>query len=176
MRFAFTGDRAGDQEGLGPVSDSQKLQIRSYDPVCFRTRRVRVIMDDQWTLGNMVILRDAAKDRDDASRVRKSAESLMQSLKALENGFIKANDEKEAQMKREEQQKKLSDHSKAHVMLDADEQAQLDAAAAEAAKAKVKAEAVKVAAEAPKAEKKQPDAEKKQPEAEKKQPEATRAQ
>ncbi|MBQ3484892.1 MAG: translation initiation factor IF-2 N-terminal domain-containing protein, partial [Clostridia bacterium] len=93
---------------------------------------------------------EATKVREDASRMRKSAEGLLQSLKALESGFVKANEEKEAEMKRVEQQKKLSDQSKAYVMLDADEKAQLAAAEAEAAKAKAKAEAP---AEAPKAEK-----------------------
>ncbi|MBQ8556416.1 MAG: translation initiation factor IF-2, partial [Clostridia bacterium] len=99
------------------------------------------------------LVAEATKVRDDASRVRKSAEGLIQSLKALENGFVKARDEQAAQAKREEQQKKLSDHSKAYVMLDADEQAQLDAAAAEAKAAKkAEAKAAEKPAEAPKAE------------------------
>ena len=33
---------------------------------------------------------DAAKVRDDASRVRQSADGLAKSLRALENGFIKS--------------------------------------------------------------------------------------
>ncbi|MBE5797497.1 MAG: translation initiation factor IF-2, partial [Clostridiales bacterium] len=107
---------------------------------------------------------EAAKVREEAAQMRKSADGLLQALRTLENGFVKANEEKEAELKRAEQQKKLSDHSKAYVMLDADEQAQLDAAAAEAAKAKAKAEAAKAAAEAPKAEAK---VEKQQPKAEK---------
>ncbi len=103
------------------------------------------------------LVADAAKVREEASRARKGAENLIQSLRALENGFVKANEEKEALLKREEQQKTLSDQSKAYVMLDADERAALDAAKAEAAKPAPKAETVKAEAaksEAPKAEEK----------------------
>ncbi len=105
------------------------------------------------------LVADAAKVREEASRARKGAEGLLQSLRALESGFVKANEEKEAQIKREEQQKKLSDQSKAYVMLDADERAALDAAAKEAERAKAakvaeeKAAAEKAAAEKAAAEK-----------------------
>ncbi len=96
------------------------------------------------------LVTDATKVREEASRVRKGAEGLMQSLKALENGFIKTNEERDAQQKRAEQQKQLADRSNAYVMLDADEKAQLEAAAKAAAP---KAEASKADA-APRAEKK----------------------
>lgn len=71
---------------------------------------------------------EAARVRDDASRVRKNTEGLMQSLRALENGFVKARNEQEEREKRAENEKRLSDHSKAYVMLDAEEQAALNAA------------------------------------------------
>ena len=45
---------------------------------------------------------DAAKVRDDASRVRQSADGLAKSLRALENGFIKSLNAKAEQEKRAE--------------------------------------------------------------------------
>ena len=100
------------------------------------------------------LLADATKVKEDASRARKGAENLLQSLRALENGFVKANEEKEAEMKRAEAEKQRADHSKAYVMLDADERAALDAAAKEADHAKAaKAAAEKAAAEKAAAEK-----------------------
>ena len=77
---------------------------------------------------------DAAKVRDDASRVRQSADGLAKSLRALENGFIKSLNAKAEQEKRAEEEKRLSDHSKAYVMLDVDEQAAVNAARQEAEK------------------------------------------
>ena len=78
---------------------------------------------------------DAAKVRDDASRVRQSADGLAKSLRALENGFIKSLNAKAEQEKRAEEEKRLSDHSKAYVMLDVDEQAAVNAARPAAEKA-----------------------------------------
>ena len=79
---------------------------------------------------------DAVKVREDASRIRTNASNLFKALEAMEKDFVKADADREAEKKRAEQQKKLSDQSRAYVMLDADEQAQVDAAAAEAARAK----------------------------------------
>ena len=95
---------------------------------------------------------DAAKVRDDASRVRQSADGLAKSLRALENGFIKSLNAKAEQEKRAEEEKRLSDHSKAYVMLDVDEQAAVNAARQEAERAE-RAEKQK-AKSAPKAENK----------------------
>ena len=78
---------------------------------------------------------DAAKVRDDASRVRQSADGLAKSLRALKNGFIKSLNAKAEQEKRAEEEKRLSDHSKAYVMLDVDEQAAVNAARQEAERA-----------------------------------------
>ena len=78
---------------------------------------------------------DAAKVRSDASRVRQSADGLAKSLRALENGFIKSLNAKAEQEKRAEEEKRLSDHSKAYVMLDVDEQAAVNAARQEAERA-----------------------------------------
>ena len=107
---------------------------------------------------------DAAKVRDDASRVRQSADGLAKSLRALENGFIKSLNAKAEQEKRAEEEKRLSDHSKAYVMLDVDEQAAVNAARQEAEKAEKAERAEKqeaksapkpeVKAEAPKSEQK----------------------
>ena len=91
------------------------------------------------------LLADATKVKDDASRARKGAENLLQSLRAIENGFVKANEEKDAEMKRAEAEKQRADHSKAYVMLDAEERAAIEAAEKEAARAKAAAE--KAAAE-----------------------------
>ena len=107
---------------------------------------------------------DAAKVRDDASRVRQSADGLAKSLRALENGFIKSLNAKAEQEKRAEEEKRLSDHSKAYVMLDVDEQAAVNAARQEAENAEKAERAEKqeaksapkqeVKAEAPKGEQK----------------------
>ena len=107
---------------------------------------------------------DAAKVRSDASRVRQSADGLAKSLRALENGFIKSLNAKAEQEKRAEEEKRLSDHSKAYVMLDVDEQAAVNAARQEAEKAEKAERAEKqeaksapkqeVKAEAPKGEQK----------------------
>ena len=53
------------------------------------------------------LLADATKVKEEASRARKGAENLLQSLRALENGFVKANEEKDAEMKRAEAEKQL---------------------------------------------------------------------
>jgi len=101
---------------------------------------------------------DAAKVRDDASRVRQSADGLAKSLRALENGFIKSLNAKAEQEKRAEEEKRLSDHSKAYVMLDVDEQAAVNAARQEAERAEKQeaksAPKQEVKAEAPKSEQK----------------------
>ncbi len=99
------------------------------------------------------LLADATKVKEEASRARKGAENLLQSLRALENGFVKANEEKDAEMKRVEAEKQRADHSKAYVMLDADEKAALDAAEKEAARVKAEKAAAKAAAEKAAAEK-----------------------
>ena len=120
---------------------------------------------------------DAAKVRDDASRVRQSADGLAKSLRALENGFIKSLNAKAEQEKRAEEEKRLSDHSKAYVMLDVDEQAAVNAARQEAKteapkseqKPAPKAEAKpEVKAEAPKSEQKPETKAETKPEAPKK--------
>ena len=115
---------------------------------------------------------DAAKVRDDASRVRQSADGLAKSLRALENGFIKSLNAKAEQEKRAEEEKRLSDHSKAYVMLDVDEQAAVNAARQEAEKAeKAEKQEAKSApkqeakAEAPKSEQKPAPKEETKPEA-----------
>ena len=101
---------------------------------------------------------DAAKVRDDASRVRQSADGLAKSLRALENGFIKSLNAKAEQEKRAEEEKRLSDHSKAYVMLDVDEQAAVNAARQEAERAEKQeaksAPKQEAKAEAPKGEQK----------------------
>ena len=121
---------------------------------------------------------DAAKVRDDASRVRQSADGLAKSLRALENGFIKSLNAKAEQEKRAEEEKRLSDHSKAYVMLDVDEQAAVNAARQEAEKAEKAERAEKqeaksapkqeVKAEAPKSEQKPETKAEPKPEAPKK--------
>ena len=83
----------------------------------------------------------AAKAHGEAARMRQGAEGLLKALRDAEQSIVRAAEEREEEQKRIEQQKKLSDHSKAYVMLDADEQAQLDAAAAEAARVKAAKEA-----------------------------------
>ena len=99
------------------------------------------------------LLADATKVKEDASRARKGAENLLQSLRALENGFVKANEEKDAEMKRAEAEKQRADHSKAYVMLDAEERAAIEAAEKEAARQKAEKAAAKAAAEKAAAEK-----------------------
>ncbi len=99
------------------------------------------------------LLADATKVKEEASRARKGAENLLQSLRALENGFVKANEEKDAEMKRAEAEKQRADHSKAYVMLDAEERAAIEAAEKEAARAKAEKAAAKAAAEKAAAEK-----------------------
>ena len=106
----------------------------------------------------------AQKVLDHASKMRKGADSLMQSLRKLENRFNREAEELQAQKRRDEQQKMLSAQSKAFTMLDEDERAALEAAKQEAPKAaEKKPEPVKKEApakaetpakvEAPKAEK-----------------------
>jgi len=99
------------------------------------------------------LLADATKVKEEASRARKGAENLLQSLRALENGFVKANEEKDAEMKRAEAEKQRADHSKAYVMLDAEERAAIEAAEKEAARVKAEKAAAKAAAEKAAAEK-----------------------
>ena len=99
------------------------------------------------------LLADATKVKEQASRARKGAENLLQSLRALENGFVKANEEKDAELKRAEAEKQRADQSKAYVMLDADERAALAAAEKEAERAKAEKAAAKAAAEKAAAEK-----------------------
>ena len=70
---------------------------------------------------------EATKVRDEATRVRKEADSLLRALREKENAFQRQRDEEAARVRDEERQKKMSDHSKAYVMLDEDEKAQLDA-------------------------------------------------
>ena len=87
-----------------------------------------------------------------ATKMRKSADTLMQSLKKMENRFNKEEEERAAQKRREEQEKVLSSHSKAFTMLDDDEKAAVEAARAQDAAAR-KADAPKAEAKpAPKAE------------------------
>ena len=99
------------------------------------------------------LLADATKVKEEASRARKGAENLLQSLRALESGFVKANEEKDAEMKRAEAEKQRADHSKAYVMLDAEERAAIEAAEKEAARVKAEKAAAKAAAEKAAAEK-----------------------
>ncbi len=99
------------------------------------------------------LLADATKVKEEASRARKGADNLLQSLKALENGFVKANADKEAEIKRAEAEKQRSDHSKAYVMLDAEDRAAIEAAEKEAARVKAEKAAAKAAAEKAAAEK-----------------------
>ena len=97
------------------------------------------------------LLADATKVKEDASRARKGAENLLQSLRALESGLVKAHEEKDAEIKRAEAEKQRADHSKAYVMLDAEDRAAIEAAEKEAARAKeekAKAEAARQAAAA----------------------------
>ena len=76
-----------------------------------------------------VKLKDATKELatgagsvlNDATRVRKSADALMQSLRKLEAKFTREEEERVAREKREEQEKLLSSHSKAFTMPDDDE-------------------------------------------------------
>ena len=88
---------------------------------------------------------EAQKVLGDATRVRKGADSLVQSLKKLENRFQREKEEAAAQLRREEQQKAIASHSKAFTMLDDEDKAQI--AAAEAAEKAAKEAAAKAAAE-----------------------------
>ncbi len=99
------------------------------------------------------LLADATKVKEEASRARKGAENLLQSLRALESGFVKANEEKDAEMKRAEAEKQRADHSRAYVMLDAEERAAIAAAEKEAERAKAEKAAARAAAEKAAAEK-----------------------
>ncbi len=88
------------------------------------------------------LMTDAVKVRDDASRVRQGADGLAKSLRALENEFVKTRNAQAEQEKRAEAEKRISDHSKAYVMLDAEEQAAVNAALkANEKQAEAKAEA-----------------------------------
>ncbi len=107
------------------------------------------------------LMTDAVKVRDDASRVRQGADGLAKSLRALENEFVKTRNAQAEQEKRAEAEKRISDHSKAYVMLDAEEQAAVNAALkanekqAEAKADSTKADSAKVESplsDAPKAE------------------------
>ena len=73
----------------------------------------------------------ARKVLDQATKLRKGADSLIQSLKGLESGFAKVEEEKAAKARKEQQQKVLSSHSRAFTMLDEDEKAAIAAAEAE---------------------------------------------
>ena len=106
-----------------------------------------------------VKLKDATKELatgagavlNDATRVRKSADALMQSLRKLEVKFTREEEERVAREKREEQEKLLSSHSKAFTMPDDDEPQAQPAPQADAP-AKEQPQAVQPAPEAPKPE------------------------
>ena len=89
----------------------------------------------------------ASKVLDQATKMRKSADALMQSLRKMENRFAREEEERAAQKRREEQEKVLSSHSKAFTMLDEDEKAAMEAARAEDEAAARKAESDRKAAE-----------------------------
>ena len=57
---------------------------------------------------------DARKTLDEASRVRKAADDLLRSLKEMEKGFVRKQQEEAAQLKREEQLRAQSSHSMAY--------------------------------------------------------------
>jgi translation initiation factor IF-2 len=119
-----------------------------------------------------VKLKDATKELatgagavlSDATRVRKSADALMQSLRKLEVKFTREEEERVAREKREEQEKLLSSHSKAFTMPDDDEPQAQPVPKAEAPaqaqpqQAAPKPEAKPAAPEAPKAETKPAEA------------------
>ncbi len=67
--------------------------------------------------------RDAGGVLEEATRVKRSAEGLLQSLRKLENQFIRDEEQRRAQEKLEEQQKLAEQHTKAWTMLDEDEAA-----------------------------------------------------
>ncbi|MGN0746520.1 MAG: translation initiation factor IF-2 N-terminal domain-containing protein, partial [Aristaeellaceae bacterium] len=92
------------------------------------------------------LAQDAAKVLGDATRVRKSADALVRSLREVRDGFVRKQEEQAAKLRREEQQKVISSHSKAFTMLDEEEKAQV--AAAQAAEAQQKAKAEEAAAPA----------------------------
>ncbi len=90
------------------------------------------------------LAQDASKVLGDAVRVRKSADALVKSLREVRDGFVRKQEEQAAKLRREEQQKVISSHSKAFTMLDEDEQAQV--AAVQAAAAQEQAEAAEQSA------------------------------
>ncbi len=101
------------------------------------------------------LAQDASKVLGDAVRVRKSADALVKSLREVRDGFVRKQEEQAAKLRREEQQKVISSHSKAFTMLDEDERAQVAAVQAAAvqeqsenAKQPVKPEAASVQPEA----------------------------
>ncbi len=106
---------------------------------------------------NKELAANASKVLNEATRMRKSAETLMQSLRKMEQGFTRQVEEAAAQKKREEQQKLLSTQSKAFTMLDDDEKAQIEAARAEDA-ARKQAAAKKEAEQARHAKAEKPEA------------------
>ena len=57
---------------------------------------------------------DARKTLEEASRVRKAADDLLRSLKEMEKGFVRKQQEEAAQLKREEQLRAQSSHSMAY--------------------------------------------------------------
>ncbi len=76
--------------------------------------------------------RDAGGVLEEASRIKRSAEGLMQALRKLENQFQREEEQRRAQERLEEQQKLAQQHTKAWTMPD-EEEAQAEAAQAEAA-------------------------------------------
>ncbi len=76
--------------------------------------------------------KDAGGVLEEATRVKRSAEGLLQAFRKLENQFIREEEQRRAQEKLEEQQKLAEQHTKAWTMPDEEEAAAL-AAQAEAA-------------------------------------------
>ncbi len=71
--------------------------------------------------------KDAGGVLEEATRIRRSAESLLQTLRKLENQFVREEEQRRAQEKLEEQQKLAEQHTKAWTMLDEEEAAALQA-------------------------------------------------
>jgi translation initiation factor IF-2 len=69
--------------------------------------------------------KDAGGVLEEATRVKRSAEGLLQTLRKLENQFIREEEQRRAQEKLEEQQKLAEQHTKAWTMLDEEEAAAL---------------------------------------------------
>ncbi len=67
--------------------------------------------------------KDAGGVLEEATRVKRSAEGLLQSLRKLENQFIREEEQRRAQEKLEEQQKLAEQHTKAWTMPDEEEAA-----------------------------------------------------